>query len=185
MKLAVWANSGWNIQTVVSNVSGFGNLVLDSKGQPHFVYSVDHTTIIYASWNGISWTYRSVSNVKWLEQGSGFPFLALDSLDYPHISYLTAEAPGAAPELMYAAWTGTAWNIQTVAPGDGPPYLAVDSNRIPHISYYLGTGPPASIMYAIAAEPVPLYSPLPLQLVLTAVAIGAAVFVVYLWKKKT
>ncbi len=193
VKLAVWASSGWNIQTIVSNVSGFGNLVLDSKGQPHFVYSVGATTIMYASWNGVAWTYQSVvSNVKWLEQGSGLAFLALDTLDYPHISYLTAETATTGPELMYAAWTGTAWNIQTAAPGDGPPYLAVDSNRIPHISYYIGGGGPgyfANIMYATATEPVPLSSPtpiLPLMVVATAIIIVAVVaVVVYVWKKKS
>jgi len=193
LKLATLENSVWNIQTVPLSLTiiGYGNMVLDSKGNPHLSYSaigVGDTptiTIMYASWNWFGWnTQTVVSNVD----SESIASLALDSLDYPHICYVNGL------EVMYAGWTGAEWSIQTVykdLPARGPVYLAVDSNRIPHISFR--ANPPGEglfgrinyLMYAVAAEPAPLYSPLPLQLVLTAVAIGAAVIIAYLWKKKT
>ncbi len=191
VSLAVWTSSGWNIQTAALNVNWYCNLVLDSKGQPHFVYGGDLTTIMYASLNGAVWIYQPVVSGIRLDGGYGIGFLALDSLDYPHISYVTAITAGS--DLMYAAWTGANWNIQSVDTDfvREPIYLAVDSNRIPHISYlvgYLGPGT-INIKYATATEPVPLSSPtpiLPLLLVATAVIIGAVITVVaYVWKKKT
>jgi len=187
VKLAVGTNSGWDIQTAASDFSGFGNMVLDSEGCPHFVYSVggvDDTTIMYSSWDGAAWkTQVVVSGFRLESIGS----LALDLYDYPHISYVSAEG------LMYAGWTGADWSIQSVDTAlsvRGPCYLVVDSNRIPHISYRSGgiNDRTNRIMYATATEPVPLSSPpsvFPLLLVLTAVIIGAIVVIVYLWKKKS
>lgn len=37
-KIAVYNDSKWNIQTVASNLVGFGNMVLDSKDHPHLTY---------------------------------------------------------------------------------------------------------------------------------------------------
>jgi hypothetical protein len=140
--------------------------------------------ILYASWNGAAWKTQTVVSGIHLDLTTS---LVLDSYDYPHISYISAEG------LMYAGWTGAAWNIQTVDSNAyrGPSYLVVDSNRIPHISYRSGSssGITNLIRYAVVTEPVPLSSPpspaLPLLLVLTAVIIGAVVTAVYVWKKKT
>ena len=192
LKLATLENSIWKIQTIPLShpIIGYGNMVLDSKGNPHLSYSAigvgdpPTITIMYASWNGFGWnTETVVSNVD----SESIASLALDSFDYPHICYVNGL------KVMYAGWTGAEWSIQTVytdLPACGPVYLAVDSNRIPHISFR--ANPPGEglfsrinyMMYAVASEPVPLYSPLPLQLVLTAVAIGAAAVIVYLWRKE-
>jgi len=198
-KLATLENSGWNIQNVPLPAYSYpdalvsvGNMVLDSTGHPHLIYSIGSAggddTIKYARWNGFYWETQTVASGLNLEYIGNLGFLALDSLDYPHISYVISGF-----QLMYAGWTGVDWSIQTVdsVGARSPVYLAVDSNRIPHISVRTGsTGlQPMHLMYATASEPVPLASPLlitlPLLLVLTAVVIGAAVFVVYLWKKKT
>lgn len=121
-------------------------------------------------------------------------FLALDSHDNPHIIYITS-----ASELMYARWTGTAWDLQIVdASGRvrGPCYLAVDSNGTPHISYLANppkAGLPSPIVYLMYAtltatespqSPSPTISSL--LLISTAVIIGTVIAVIaYVWKKKT
>ncbi len=198
-KIATLENSGWNIQTVPlpafsspDSIVGVGNMVLDSKGHPHLIYSIysvgGDAAIKYVSWTGFSWKTQTLASG--VLDDFRFPgVLALDSLDYPHIAYVTAGS-----ELMYAAWTGVDWNIQPVdsAFGRNPVYMAVDSNRIPHISYRIGSinDNTNNLMYATATEPVPLSPPtsaFPLLLVVAAVVIGVAVVavVVYVWKKKT
>jgi hypothetical protein len=183
VKLAVYNNSNWTIQTVASNMDSLGNIVLDSKGYPHFIYAHNYSesyppnnTIMYVSWNGTAWNaQQAVTNVSMGGVGArdGFftmGYLSLDSNDSPHIAYVTSS-----PEvsevygwgfLAYASWTGRAWDIQTVNSTviAQSCYLAVDSNGNPHISLIgvLGseaarlTGPyswTAPIMYATATEP--------------------------------
>lgn len=219
IKLAVWKNSHWNIEPILasSNIGECWNMVLDSKGHPHFLATqcryfssaengiILLSTILYVSWNGFGWNTQTViSDVDLSNRG----FLALDAYDNPSIVYAESD-----DVLKYAAWTGREWIIQavdTIIPTvawtgtewavqsgtsapltlvDGPCYLAVDSDRIPHISfrgvvYQQPHWHAASILYATVSEPVPLYSPLPLQLVLTAVTIIATAVIVCLWRKK-
>ena len=64
--------------------------------------------------------------------------LALDSNDYPHISYYDVTNTA----LKYARWTGSAWHIATVdSEGDVGQYtsLALDASDHAHISYYDAT----------------------------------------------
>jgi hypothetical protein len=196
-KIATLENGSWNIETVPlpafsspDSIVGVGNMVLDSKGRPHFIYCVGSfydSALKYVSWTGGSWKTQTVaSGLHFDEQNPGV--LALDSLDYPHICFSSGR-------LMYAAWTGLDWSIQTVDSAVGrnsgfnPVYLAVDSNRIPHVSYRAGdwNAPTNNQMYATASEPVPLASPLlivlPLLLVLAAV-IGALALLLYLKTRK-
>ncbi len=154
VELAVQNNSGWSIQSVASNMDSLGNLALDSKGYPHFIYSQDYTnytgyhsiniTIMYASWNGATWnTQQVVSNVS--EGGIGdstgiytMASLALDSRDNPHIVYVTSAPEDTADWgfLAYASWTGKTWNTQTVNSSIVVQScnLAIDRNGNPHIS---------------------------------------------------
>jgi hypothetical protein len=211
VKLATLENSVWKIQTVPlpPPIGGYSNLVLDSKDYPHFIFALNRfasppedmtllSDLLYASWNGTSWeTQTAVSNVS-LYDGFGIGFLALDSLDYPYISYINS-----AQVLICAAWTGVDWSIQTVNTGlsvRGPCYLAVDSNRIPHISF-LAIPPNEDrfsalvyLMYAEAVEPIetpeppqpPLPFPVfPLLLVSAVVVMGAVGLAIYVLKKKT
>ncbi|MCW4015663.1 MAG: PQQ-binding-like beta-propeller repeat protein [Candidatus Bathyarchaeota archaeon] len=139
VKFAVWEGSTWNIQTALSNLDYFGNMVLDCNGYPHFIYAVNYphsssnnATMGYASWDGSAWnTQTVVSNAAlglFIEAN-----LALDTNSYPHIEFFNGS-------LMHTSWTGSEWNIQTVAPnnfayGKGP--LALDSNDNPHICYWV------------------------------------------------
>ena len=194
VKLAVCTDSGWNIQTAASEVYGLGNMVLDSRGYPRFVYKVggvNVTSIMYASWNGTSWETRTV--VPGVTRDT-LSFLALDANDYPYVSYVHAQS------LMYAGWTGAGWSTRGVPISlsiRGPCYLAVDSNRIPHITFRASLQDfnwIKNMMYATATEPVPFSTPtlppsstpfptFPLLMIAT-VAIVAAAVIGYLWRKK-
>jgi hypothetical protein len=169
VKLATYQDSKWNIQAVLtsSNLSEHGNLVLDAKDYPHFIctqthsVSVTNTTLVsnllYAGWNGSSWTTQTAdSNIRLLD---GIGFLALDSHDYPSISYVTLPSPTTQSE-QYASWTGVNWTIQTVADFTAKTsgYLAVGSNDIPHLTYLVGGSNDRTIqlIYATPNEPTPI-----------------------------
>ena len=176
LKLAIEKDSIWKIQTVdlVSPIDAYGNMVLDSQGNPHFICSQKQVlknyttveTILYVSLNGATWNPQNVvsnmqlaisnPNTNWADMGS----LALDAHNNPHITYTTI-----AGELMYAIWTGKSWKIMTAATSDSatePGFLALDSNGNPHICYYgkinhetgyAGMIHYVNIMYATASKP--------------------------------
>ena len=149
VKLAVYENSNWNIQTIPLSqpINGYANLVLDSKGNPHFICSqleVDSTgetlsKLLHVNWDGKAWKAQdAVSNVtlggtysgnsNWVDIG----YLALDSNDYPKMCYIDNGT------LMYASWRGKSWKITSIDPkpqaGESG-FLVLDSNDNPHISY--------------------------------------------------
>jgi hypothetical protein len=133
----------WNIQTVDENAYTSGihcPIALDSKGLPHIAYTdvrVEPDTrfqtplVMYANSNGTSWKTQQIAKGKALS-------LVLDADDHPHILYHLSWEP-----LMYACWTGSKWNIQTVDPdtfsGGGFGLIALDSYGNPHVAYNDGT----------------------------------------------
>ncbi|MGD6809492.1 MAG: hypothetical protein ACQCN3_07330 [Candidatus Bathyarchaeia archaeon] len=206
VKLAVLKGSSWSFQTVLSDVGGFGNMVLDSAGNPHFTYAtlypaltgIDNQTISYASWDGTTWeNQKVVSNVRLVSIGE----LALDSHDFPHVAYITDKG------LMYTRWRGTGWStlaVNNTVPPRWPCYLALDSSDNPHISY-LGVpynkygGVYISLIYATTNttnDITPIITPDPTQttasvfttylsFVIPSVTIGVIAVVVIVWKKRT
>jgi hypothetical protein len=206
LKYATLNASGWNIQTVFTDIEDYGNMVLDSHGYPHFTYfrsNPPHSNLgnnlTIASWNGSNWNSQTVlSNIS-----SGRIYLALDSHDYPSIDYMApnpyAQQHLPNPEgnhdyLMYARWTGIQWDKQIVGPNntayqEGP--IAIDSNGNPHITY---AGTPvspyhATCMYATTTlESTPTSNPTLtpayefLWIAIPIVTIATAVAIVYLWK---
>lgn len=169
IKFAVYKNSSWNIETISlpNPINGYGNIVLDSKGYPHFICSQRlaskypyQSDLLYVSWVGDEWTTQNVvsnvslaiygHNTNWVNMG----FLALDSHDYPKICYTTNN-------LTYASWTGNSWNVQTIDTNaqSKPGFLSLDSNDNPHISYlgplspsvYLGSTY-ADVRYATSTQ---------------------------------
>ena len=185
VKFATWNGSAWNIQTAFNDLSEYGNMVLDSKGYPHFIYRqnfpinnhLSNSTLSYASWNGSDWTSQTVVSNAHLG-GFGTGFLALDSYDYPHIDYINDTGTyDDWKRLVYAGWTGSEWDFQIVGPNSlaihaGP--ILMDSNGNAHILY---TGDPDAdsfqsfrekvyVMYATAAQPIytPTPSPTPISL---------------------
>jgi len=135
VRYAAWNGSSWDIQTVDS-VGGRPSLALDSGDQPHISYLYDEidefnggpSYVKYAAWNGSSWDIQAVDSL-----GVWSVSLALDSRDYPQISY-GESSPG--DPLKHAVWNGSAWRITTVDSGGALSVsLALDSRDYPHISY--------------------------------------------------
>ena len=177
IEIAVGNSSGWSFQTptLPLPISGYGNMILDSQGYPHFICSQDTLpytyptvrNLIYVSWDGTAWNTQTVaSNVQVQIYGpdtnwANIGFLAFDSHDNPHITYTTSNG-----EAMYASLTGKAWSIHEVGTNSSaisPGFLAVDSSGNPHIIYYgpvntyTGYGSMifiSNITYATATEPI-------------------------------
>jgi hypothetical protein len=132
---ARWTGATWHIQTVDlrGNYDYTPSLALDSSGNPHISY-VGSAGLEYASWNGTAWKIQIIDSKGYVSS------LALDSKGNPHIIYSIQKEYNADYgmaynyTLMYASWTGSSWNLQTVDNGVGSS-LALDSNGNPHISY--------------------------------------------------
>jgi len=98
---------------------------------------------MYAVWSGSGWDIEAIDTEGWSGMGAS---LALDSHDYPHISYYRAPAPNDPEpkphELKYAAWNGSSWEIEIVDASPivafypaGGTSLALDANDRPHVAY--------------------------------------------------
>jgi hypothetical protein len=144
-------------------MSSLGNMVLDSKGYPHFICTHDNSeafdgrlnnTLLYTSWNGASWSTQSVvQNISEVSGSGGLvevediftgAYLSLDSHDVPHIAYASSQGYGDGwwGQASYATWTGKEWNIQAINSTVVAEscYLVLDSLGNPHVSL-VGTYP--------------------------------------------
>ncbi len=103
LKYAHHDGSGWHYEIVDNSSEGVGmwnSLALDSVGRPH---------VSYCKWNlelsrleGLKYAYRDdtgwqIENVDLIGAVGSYNSLALDSSDYPHISYYCGS-------LKYAVW---------------------------------------------------------------------------------
>jgi len=123
VKYASLNGLSWQIQTVLSNCSGIGNLVVDSKLQPNFCYTHQSFSFVpkdfgnvnvdesmnYAYWNGNVWLFREIDSLE------GRPYLSLDSSGNPQIyCYVVNDQNHDESSLMYANWTGLNWDVQNL-----------------------------------------------------------------------
>jgi len=119
VKLAKMQNSTWSTLTVVSDANDFGNVVLDSFGNPYVIYTLNNaepgsynSSIVYASWDGSAWVISTVVPEARIES---IGFLALDSHNNPHIAYINSPSdPRENNSLEYASLIGKAWISQNV-----------------------------------------------------------------------
>ena len=129
------------------------SLALDSTGAAHISYWAKNVgnDLRYASWDDDlgEWGSEVVDDSPEVGQ---YTSLAFDSQDRPRISYWDQ----ANADLKYAAWTGTAWNIQTVdSTGEvGSEYssLQLDAGDRPHISYYDATNGDLKYAYRLPGQ---------------------------------
>ena len=118
--------------------NGYNPIVVDSNNNPHIAYTdyVNGTYfVMYASWNGSDWSTQTVAE--------GFAFsLVLDANGNPQVlynnPYVGSYPEGPSRPLMYASWTGTNWNIQTVDKHVGYGVVALDSSGNPNVAYTTG-----------------------------------------------
>jgi len=105
-------------------------LALDTNGWPHVVYGGNH--LYYARFDGTQWRMETVDSTDGVGRHAS---LALDSANYPHISYYDAVNK----DLKYASWDGSNWTVQTIDNGEDVRFgasLALDSADRPHLVYY-------------------------------------------------
>jgi uncharacterized repeat protein (TIGR01451 family) len=144
--------SGWITQTVETGddydtVGEYNSIAVDSAGRPHIAFSrtrYSYDSLRYARWDGSNW---QIENVPIYIEGEiadvAEVSLALDSNDYPHISFYNIDS--FLQRLMYAEWDGGNWQVEFVeVVGGGGRYnsLALDSAGQPTISYITEYGYP-------------------------------------------
>jgi hypothetical protein len=139
LKYAYFNGESWSISKVdeEGNVGLFNSLALDSSNHPHISYvDYDNHFLKYAHFDGNDWIIETVDSedVGLGEYFSDTTSIAIDSNDFPHISYCYNKNF----DLKYANYDGNNWNFETVDTlGDVGQYssLKLDSNDDPHISY--------------------------------------------------
>jgi hypothetical protein len=150
LKYAGYIREEWVVETVDSEgeVGGYSSIAIDANNCVHISY-YDGTmnqftyrdSLKYAYWDGSSWSIETVDDAADIGR---FTSIAIDSHNFPHISYIDYEES----ILRYTRWTGSSWDNQEISPvshlnenlyeyGSGTS-LALDSNDNPHIVFING-----------------------------------------------
>ncbi len=132
IRYASYNGTRWLTETVGSTAGDSADisLALDSNGQPHMTYwDEGEYHLHYAYQEGTVWfIYEVPLDVNYHAS------LALDSLDRPHIAYVSLQR-----QLLYAYLDGETWITDTVNPHDSlwgnSIHLVLDAADRPHIAY--------------------------------------------------
>lgn len=135
----------WFIETVDDEDGAVGDqssMALDNNQKLHisYVHFTDNK-VKYAKFSGWSWEIEKIDSFNtWV----GYTSIAIDSRDYPHISY------SGDWQLKYARWNGLEWEITRLDSVDGPWHscgnsIALDNNDYPCIAY--GDGSYDNLLY--------------------------------------
>ncbi len=136
-------------------------MVLDSKDNPHIVWHDwnygENSEIMYVKWDGKNWVCANDevydpktgnANISRNNNSSQLPDIALDSNDYPHITWNDEGNDNA--EIFYIKWNGQSWicangekydpnsenaNISRNRGNSRDPSIALDFNDMPHIAW--------------------------------------------------
>lgn len=153
VKYAKREGNSWSIETVdkLANYRTVStSIALDSESTPHIIYTFESAgnagngdVIKYAFWSGDSWKTENVSS-------NGLDvYLALDSNDKPHVSFVKENPNTNKKRIYYANKTSGSWSVESVdspTRAGGDTGIAVDSENHAHIAYHdYGNG---SIKYA-------------------------------------
>jgi hypothetical protein len=148
---AYWTGLSWTIETVATNASAIGNLVLDSKGQPNFCYIHENSTYLangsfmasysleYSHLDGSTWVNQTIEsspdNIDYQQ-----PFLRLvDNVNPQVFFYMQNYQNPSDSGLKYASLLGSNWKIQAIGSKDYT-NMAFDSQGNPHITYDMSIG---------------------------------------------
>ena len=136
LNYAYWSGGLWELIDLEPTTA-------DAYGISMHLDTDDHPHISYGSKSGWDLKYVYQTESTWENQlidsqiGYTDTSIALDNLDYPHVSYFDNNPD---EHLEYASWTGTTWDFQTVDSGFSANYgfnsMALDSQDNPHIAYY-------------------------------------------------
>ncbi|MCW4005160.1 MAG: hypothetical protein NWF04_00970 [Candidatus Bathyarchaeota archaeon] len=131
---AVKAGSSWQIHVVDASgaVSWDNDIDLDSNGNPHIAYSNSTSHLLYASYDGTTWTTQVVHSSE-KEQGMYLSF-ALDQNDVPHICFIDPKNG----TVNYASKAASNWFIETIQAIDyrsNTRVITIDSQNNLHIIY--------------------------------------------------
>lgn len=117
VEYAAWTGTSWLTQTLATNSSSVGNLVLNSKGQPSVCYEHDNSTYIpeygsfilsgwwnYDYWNGNAWISQKIDSTP---APSGQTYLKLDSSGNAQVYFYK-------DGLICAHLTGSTWTTESL-----------------------------------------------------------------------
>ncbi len=141
---ASWNGSNWVFQTLDGN-GMTGSLRLDSADNPHIAYLASDWpnyayAVKYATLTGSGWSIQTLESTQ---DNVGYPYLALDSNNDPHIIYekdVYSHSVQILSIVKYAVWANisNSWHFTTaftnVTLGD----MALDSSGYPHFTYLEG-----------------------------------------------
>ncbi len=138
LKYAFYDGVSWKIEMIDNSATYTdcqASISVDSNDNPHIAYSAGLTSQIqslkYAYFDGTLW------NIEKVDEEGYYVCMALDSYNYPHISYRNG------PIVKYAHFNGTSWSVEIIDeayPDAGGLWnwatdIALDSQLIPHIVY--------------------------------------------------
>ncbi|HEC80312.1 MAG TPA: T9SS type A sorting domain-containing protein [Firmicutes bacterium] len=119
----------------------YNDIVLDSNGYPHISYAhsyvyLEDKDLRYAYFDGSEW-HKEVVDDEYERQGYRTS-IALDSSDYPHITYEKDDDYSNNEYLSYAHWNGDEWILENIDYVDDRIYssIVIDSQDIPHVAYF-------------------------------------------------
>ena len=145
VRYAAFDGAAWVVQNMdaVMRTSGKLSLALDSQKRPNIAYETvnerSQTSLIWYRFDGLAWTGVAFNGA--LGYHSSLRFLALDSLDAPHLSHDKSEVidySRSAYFLQYSSYTGQEWFTETPDPLSdcgGFSALVLDDQDLPHIIY--------------------------------------------------
>ncbi|MCD6119966.1 PKD domain-containing protein [bacterium] len=137
LRCAYYNGTKWFIETV--DADGFcgmnASIAIDSLDVPHISYQNDiysSNSLAYATVIDSKWDCKRIASAaeiicKYVTE------IAIDDSNMPHISYYTYE------DLMYARFSGTTWNIESIdSVGNGgvqSAAICIDPANRPHVCY--------------------------------------------------
>ncbi len=139
VKYAYLSGGQWSSQTVFTNTTNPGNLVLDSNDQPSLCYSHDiysyyspnnsysaNSTLTCGFLNGNTWVTRPVYSGN---SQSGKSLLELDSSGNPTVYFFEGDLQNSEnSSILYAHWVGTSWDFLELGfPNNYTSYLTSES----------------------------------------------------------
>ena len=132
VKQAYYDGTAWELQPIgdLTYEPRHISLVVDTNDQPHLAYYNQDSDLVYVYHSASGWDKQVVANCHFMHTRSFS--LILDSLNYPHISYVDCENLNR----IYTYYDGTAWRDEVIdVPNGVAAGMDLDSENTPSIAY--------------------------------------------------